>query len=72
MAVRPDRQRQGIGSRLVQNGLAELRSIGCQAVIVLGHPGYYPRFGFSAALVEKFAAPFRGKALLHRFRPRGS
>jgi len=39
MAVRPDRHRQGIGSRLVQDGLAELRSVGCEAVIVLGHPG---------------------------------
>jgi putative acetyltransferase len=64
MAVRPDRQRQGIGSRLVQDTLAELRSIGCQAVIVLGHPGYYPRFRFSATLAEKFAAPFRGKAFM--------
>jgi putative acetyltransferase len=64
MAVRPDRQRQGIGSRLVLDGLAELRSICCQAVIVLGHPGYYPRFGFSATLAEKFAAPFRGKAFM--------
>jgi putative acetyltransferase len=64
MAVSPDRQRQGIGSRLVQDGLAELRSIGCEAVIVLGHPGYYPRFGFSAALAEKLAAPFRGEAFM--------
>jgi putative acetyltransferase len=64
MAVRPDRQRQGIGSRLVQDGLAELRPIGCEAVIVLGHPGYYPRFGFSAALAEKLDAPFRGEAFM--------
>jgi putative acetyltransferase len=64
MAVRPDRHRQGIGSRLVQDGLAELRSAGCEAVIVLGHPGYYPRFGFSAALAAKLNAPFRGLALM--------
>jgi putative acetyltransferase len=64
MAVRPDRQRQGIGSRLVQDGLAELRPIGCEAVIVLGHPTYYPRFGFSPALAEKLNAPFRGKAFM--------
>ena len=63
MAVRPDRQRHGIGSRLVQDGLAELRRIGCEAVIVLGHPGYYPRFG-SSALAEKFDAPFRGEAFM--------
>src|SRR5215472_14754371 len=64
MAVRPDRHRQGIGSRLVQDGLAELRSIGCEAVIVLGHPGYYPRFGFSAALAVKLNAQFRGEAFM--------
>ena len=64
IAVRPDRHRQGIGSCLVQDGLAELRSAGCEAVIVLGHPGYYPRFGFSAALAAKLNAPFRGKAFM--------
>ena len=64
MAVRPDRHRQGIGSHLVQDGLAELRSVGCEAVIVLGHPRYYPRFGFSAALAAKLDAPFRGEAFM--------
>src|SRR5215469_18213652 len=64
MAVRPDRQRQGIGSCLVQDGLAELRPIGCEAVIVLGHPTYYPRFGFSPAFAEKLNAPFRGEAFM--------
>jgi putative acetyltransferase len=61
MAVRPERHRQGVGSRLVRRGLAELGSVGCEAVIVLGHPGYYPRFGFSAALAAKLNAPFRGR-----------
>jgi putative acetyltransferase len=64
IAVRPERHRQGIGSRLARRGLAELRSLGCEAVIVLGHPGYYPRFGFSAALAAKLKAPFRGEAFL--------
>jgi len=64
MAVRRDRQRQGVGSRLAQDGLAELRCIGYEAVMVLGHPGYYPRFGFSAALAEKLDATFRGKAFM--------
>ena len=62
MAISADRQRQGVGSRLVQNGLAEL--VDCQAVIVLGHPGYYSRFGFSAALAAKLNAPFRGEAFM--------
>lgn len=49
MAVRPDFQRQGIGSRLVQEGLEDLASGGCPFVIVLGHPEFYPRFGFRRA-----------------------
>ena len=49
MAVIPDRQRQGIGSMLVRRGLQILRDRGCPFVIVLGHPEYYPRFGFEPA-----------------------
>lgn len=49
MAVAPDRQRQGIGSALVQASLDWLRSAGCPFVIVVGHPEYYPRFGFQPA-----------------------
>lgn len=49
MAVLPELQRQGIGTRLVEAGLAILRERGCPAVIVVGHPTYYPRFGFSPA-----------------------
>lgn len=61
MAVHPERQRQGIGSRLIRSGLALLRQRGRKAVIVLGHEGYYPRFGFSAPLAAKLQAPFPGK-----------
>jgi putative acetyltransferase len=49
MAVVPDRQRQGIGSQLVRRGLEILRDRGCPFVIVVGHPQYYPRFGFEPA-----------------------
>jgi putative acetyltransferase len=49
MAVLPSHQRQGIGSRLVRRGLALLRDARCPFVVVLGHPGYYPRFGFVPA-----------------------
>jgi putative acetyltransferase len=49
MAVAPARQRDGIGSALVQAGLDECRKLGATAVIVLGHPEYYPRFGFVPA-----------------------
>jgi putative acetyltransferase len=46
MAVLPEYQKQGIGSKLVDNGLEESRRKGYPAVVVLGHPEYYPRFGF--------------------------
>jgi putative acetyltransferase len=46
MSVLPSQQRKGIGSRLVRYGLEFLRNGGCPFVIVLGHPEYYPRFGF--------------------------
>jgi putative acetyltransferase len=47
MAVAPDRQRAGIGSALVRAGLERCRRLGFGAVVVLGHPEYYPRFGFT-------------------------
>jgi len=46
LAVEPSRQRQGIGGLLIEEGLKELRAAGHRAVILLGHPEYYPRFGF--------------------------
>ena len=49
MAVLPAHQRQGIGSDLVIRGLEECRLSGVAAVVVLGHPQYYPRFGFAPA-----------------------
>lgn len=49
MAVAPRRQRTGIGSALIDAGLAQLKQAGCPFVVVLGHPDYYPRFGFVPA-----------------------
>jgi len=49
MAVVPERQRQGIGSQLVRRGLEILAERECPFVIVVGHPQYYPRFGFEPA-----------------------
>ena len=46
MAVLPEYQSQGRGSQLVEAGLEECRKAGHEAVVVLGHPGFYPRFGF--------------------------
>jgi putative acetyltransferase len=50
MAVLPQHQRRGIGSTLVRAGLAECKKLSFGAVVVLGHPDYYPRFGFDPAL----------------------
>lgn len=64
MSVKPERQREGIGSTLVRAGLKQARAEGWQAVIVLGHLDYYPRFGFSAALAEPLEAPFSGPSFM--------
>lgn len=64
MAVLPDRQGQGIGTRLIQTGIALCRSRGVEAVFVLGHPTYYPHFGFSAEAARGVAAPVSGDAFM--------
>jgi len=50
MAVLPDHQNKGIGSKLVSVGLEHCKQMGYDAVIVLGHPDYYPRFGFTSSV----------------------
>jgi putative acetyltransferase len=60
MAVLPDRQRQGIGSQLVTRGLDILRERGCPFVVVVGHPEYYPRFGFERASTRGLASQWDG------------
>ncbi len=60
MAVAPGRQREGIGTALVERGLAMLRERGCPFVIVLGHPGYYPRFGFEPASARGLSPQWEG------------
>jgi putative acetyltransferase len=49
IAVLPDTQDQGIGGALIKKGIDLCREVRYRAVIVLGHPSYYPRFGFQAA-----------------------
>ncbi|TNF99764.1 MAG: N-acetyltransferase [Gammaproteobacteria bacterium] len=49
MAVVPEQQRKGVGSALVSAGLERCKKLGFGAVVVLGHPEYYPRFGFRSS-----------------------
>ena len=58
MAVLPEHQRAGIGSRLVRAGLDACRRRGYAAVVVLGHPEYYPRFGFTRADAHGLSCEF--------------
>jgi putative acetyltransferase len=58
MAVAPARQRAGIGSALVRDGLVRCRAQGVEALFVVGHPEYYPRFGFSRASGFGFTCEF--------------
>ena len=58
MAVRPAWQRRGVGSALVREGLAACRAAGHEVVVVVGHPAFYPRFGFvSGRLLGLTAEP---------------
>ena len=52
MAVHPSVQRSGIGSALVRAGLERLDRSGCPFVVLVGHPEYYPRFGFVPAFAH--------------------
>jgi putative acetyltransferase len=58
MAVLPERQREGIGSRLLEDGLRRARQSAFPLVVVVGHPEYYPRFGFEPAGAYGVRAPW--------------
>ncbi|MGX1901753.1 GNAT family N-acetyltransferase [Thermolongibacillus altinsuensis] len=58
MAVKPQYQRQGIGSRLVTEGLKVCKDLGYKHVFVLGHLDFYPRFGFVPAKTFGIESPF--------------
>jgi putative acetyltransferase len=57
IAALPSHQKRGIGSKLVERGLAESKRLGHKVVIVIGHPEYYPRFGFEPARRKGFEVP---------------
>jgi len=60
LAVTPPRQSQGIGSALVEAGLAQLRAGGETIVFVLGQPDYYRRFGFSQETARAYDSIYAG------------
>ena len=64
MAVVSEHQRKGIGSDLVRTGLEQCRQDGHRIVIVLGHPNYYPRFGFSPELAAPLQSQYAGEAFM--------
>ncbi|MEA2528235.1 MAG: putative acetyltransferase [Thermomicrobiales bacterium] len=60
LAVVPERQGVGIGSALVRRGIEVCRERGRTVLMVLGHPTYYPRFGFSAELARNVRSKYSG------------
>ena len=58
MAVDPEYQNQGVGSELVRSGLMACSQLGHKIIIVIGHPDYYPRFGFKPAREFGLEVPF--------------
>lgn len=58
VSVAPERQRQGIGKKMIDHVLAIATREGEEAVIVLGHPTYYPKFGFKRASLWGIKLPF--------------
>ena len=64
LCVDPSLQNKGIGALLCREGIETCRLLGVEAIVVLGHPDYYPRFGFSAELATNLTAPFSGPAFM--------
>lgn len=58
LAVVPEFQNQGVGGKLIERGIQMLTESGVDLVFVLGHPGYYPRYGFEPAGRLGFAATY--------------
>ncbi|WP_321309857.1 N-acetyltransferase [Marinifilum fragile] len=58
MSVIPELQGLGIGSQLVEKGIAKAKNLGHKSIIVLGHENYYPKFGFKPAATFNIIAPF--------------
>ena len=65
LSVHPDYQRKGHGSKLVKQGLMAVKSVTTTPLIfVLGHPRFYPKFGFSSEVAKSFSAPWQGESFM--------
>ncbi|MDB5471851.1 MAG: family N-acetyltransferase [Caulobacter sp.] len=64
LSVQPGRQKDGLGTALMEEGHRRLAAAGIETVIVLGHPAYYPRAGYSAELARTVTSPFRGPSFM--------
>ncbi|MCU7834157.1 MAG: N-acetyltransferase [gamma proteobacterium symbiont of Taylorina sp.] len=58
LAILPEEQKKGIGEKLINEGIRQLKELGTELVFVLGHPSYYPRCGFFPAGEKGFEAPY--------------
>jgi len=58
MAVIPEFQKQGIGTKLIKKGIEKAKELGFDSIIVLGHEEYYPKFGFARASNWSIKCPF--------------
>lgn len=64
VAVLPERQRTGVGSKLIREGLKRAEAERCQGVFVLGDPVYYTRFGFNVSKASAFQSVYSGPYLM--------
>ena len=64
VAVLPERQRMGVGTRLIRGGIARSEAAGWSGIFVLGDPVYYRRFGFDAGKASGFISPYAGPNLM--------
>jgi len=63
VSVTPERQGQGLGSRLIEAAIERARAMGYAAIVVLGDQAYYGRFGFEVEAAEGYASPYAGPHL---------
>lgn len=64
LAVKPGHQNQGIGSELIRQGLETCKQAGHRIIIVVGHPHFYQRFGFSAERTSRLESPYSGESFM--------